>query len=94
MSRNKSVSVLFTDVDEREAGSMPKLRVSLIDGILFLSILKESETNKTWHYESIAEIGIDYNTFCKVFDLIENEDNVEPSFPVDLDQIMGLIKKD
>lgn len=94
MTRNKNVSVLLTDIDERDVNSMPKLRLSLVDGTIFLSIQRETETNVSFHYETIAEIAIDYATFSAALSLVENEDNLNPSSPLELERIMALIKKD
>ena len=83
MNPNKSVSVILTDVDERNTSDMPKLRVSIVDGIIFFAVVKESETNSSWTYETLAEVGVDYSVFTKAIELMENEDNLQSSFPID-----------
>lgn len=42
-----------------ERPSMPKLRLSVADGKVFLTIVKVEETNKTYTQTPLAEVGVE-----------------------------------
>jgi hypothetical protein len=87
MSANKTATVLLTDVDEQSLGDMPRLRLALSSGVLFLTVVKETDNGTGWTLENIVELGIDYSNFLQALRLIENEEDIVNN-PYDMSELL------